>query len=146
MTQHTIESLRREISELDRFILELILKRFGFVEQIAKLKEDQELPTYDPEREKQLLQKIEQIALKLKDSEFATAAKEIFSQIMASSRALQDLKRGDKSHHFDPFGKYYCLKCEWNTPGIPGPPGSTHPTCSACHRFLVPQEAKPTSH
>ena len=135
-----IDSLRLEINQIDETLLKTFLRRFKLTEQVAEYKENKGLPTYDPEREKQHLFSLEKAADELGgESEFTTAIEEIFEQIMASSRALQDLKRGKKSYKFDPEGKYYCRRCGWNTPGEPGHPGSTRPICSACKKPLVPR-------
>ena len=135
----TITSLRLRINGINNALLTIFFERFKLTEKVAKYKHSKGLPTYDPERERQILSDLERDAREVGGIAFATAMREIFQKIMASSRALQDIERGKQPYHFDAFGKYYCNRCDWKTPGIPGPLGSTGPICPRCKEFLIPQ-------
>ena len=57
-----LEDLRRKIDKIDVEILALISKRLSIARGIAEVKKKNNLPIYDPEREKKLLQKIAQLS------------------------------------------------------------------------------------
>jgi chorismate mutase len=55
----TLGDLRRRIDELDRKLVELLNERSKCALQIGKLKQEQHLPLYQPDREKEVLQNAE---------------------------------------------------------------------------------------
>ncbi|HET8965567.1 MAG TPA: chorismate mutase [Candidatus Acidoferrum sp.] len=55
----TLADLRRRIDELDRKLVELLNERSKCALEIGKLKQEQHLPLYQPDREKEVLQNAE---------------------------------------------------------------------------------------
>jgi Chorismate mutase len=55
----TLADLRRQIDELDRKLVELLNERSKCALEIGKLKQEQHLPLYQPDREKEVLQNAE---------------------------------------------------------------------------------------
>ncbi len=55
-----LEDWRRRIDEIDRKLVELLNERSHCALEIGKLKQAANLPLYQPEREKQVLQNAEQ--------------------------------------------------------------------------------------
>jgi chorismate mutase len=52
----TLESLRLQIEEVDRAIINFLKQRSEISKQIGRLKRDQDLPIFDPLREAQYLE------------------------------------------------------------------------------------------
>jgi chorismate mutase/prephenate dehydratase len=59
MDSISLDTLRREIDALDDDILSLLERRADLAERIAAAKRDRDLATYDPERERAVLQRLE---------------------------------------------------------------------------------------
>jgi len=55
----SLAGLRRRIDELDRKLVELLNERSKCALEIGKLKQEQHLPLYQPDREKEVLQNAE---------------------------------------------------------------------------------------
>jgi len=55
----SLADLRRRIDELDRKLVELLNERSKCALEIGKLKQEQHLPLYQPDREKEVLQNAE---------------------------------------------------------------------------------------
>lgn len=57
---NTLADLRRRIDELDRQLVKLLNERSRCALEIGKLKQEQHLPLYQPDREKEVLQNAEE--------------------------------------------------------------------------------------
>jgi len=55
----SLADLRRQIDELDRKLVKLLNERSKCALEIGKLKQEQHLPLYQPDREKEVLQNAE---------------------------------------------------------------------------------------
>ena len=53
-----LQELRRQVSQIDRDILNLLNQRQKLVQEIGKIKKQQQLPIRDLKREEQVLQKL----------------------------------------------------------------------------------------
>ena len=53
-----LDDHRKRIDELDDQILKLLDERAGVVSDVARAKREANLPTYDPERERQVLDRL----------------------------------------------------------------------------------------
>ena len=81
-----IDSARVQINEIDKEIVSYLEKRFNLVLQIGKYKKESNLPVYDEEREKIV---IENCIRFLNNKEYAKCIEDIYKQIMESSKELQ---------------------------------------------------------
>ena len=85
----TIEQARQQINEQDDIILKAFLKRMEAAKEIARNKEEQGLPTYVPEREKEILISVrEKTPVELQDYSQA-----LFEKLMELSRKYQREKK-----------------------------------------------------
>ncbi len=81
-----LEELRKEISELDQKIVELLDKRIGIAKEIGLTKEKLGLPIIDPEREQIVYKELNSKKLThITEEQIST----IYKNIIASSRAAQ---------------------------------------------------------
>lgn len=81
-----LDSARIQINEIDKEIVLCLEKRFNLVLQIGKYKKENNLPVYDEEREKNV---IENCINFLNNKEYAKYIEDIYNQIMESSKELQ---------------------------------------------------------
>ncbi|HBV67053.1 MAG TPA: chorismate mutase [Clostridiales bacterium] len=81
-----LNNARIEINRIDREIVLLLEKRFDFVAKIGKFKKENNLPVYDPEREKIV---ISNCISYLNNKEYSKAIKDVYRQIMDSSKELE---------------------------------------------------------
>ena len=88
-----MNELRRQIDETDAQIVRLYRQRMDIVSQIGAYKREHGLPVYDSERERQLLNKMGDMA----GEEFESGVRALFSMLMEQSRARQLLSSGKKS-------------------------------------------------
>lgn len=79
------ENIRSEIDALDDKLVELYLKRFELVKEIAKYKEENNVPVSDPAREREILKRV---ALKA-GPEFENEVAMLFYDIFSLSRAKE---------------------------------------------------------
>ena len=89
----TIEDWRKKIDELDLRLVELINKRAEAAREIGKLKNNTNLPIYEPEREKRILDNVKKANPgPLPDSEI----QHVFERIIDVMRKLQqqEIHRG----------------------------------------------------
>lgn len=91
MTEKTksLEEIRAEIDEMDRQMLDLFCGRMKRAAEVAAYKREHGLPTFRPEREREILDWAGETA----DPEFAEYARRFFDGIMALSREYQDTLR-----------------------------------------------------
>jgi len=85
-----LENLRKKIDEIDRKILELLNKRTEIVLEIKNLKQKLSSRTYSPERERKIILNLQKINKGPIPDE---ALKNIFTEIINASRALQEKTR-----------------------------------------------------
>ncbi len=81
-----LDSARIQINEIDKEIVLYLEKRFDLAMQIGKYKKENNLPVYDEEREKNV---IENCINFLNNKEYAKYIEDIYNQIMESSKELQ---------------------------------------------------------
>jgi len=82
----TIEDWRKKIDEMDLKIVELINQRAAAAREIGKLKNNTNLPIYEPEREKKILEAVKKANKgPLPDSE----VQHVFERIIDVMRKLQ---------------------------------------------------------
>lgn len=79
-------SIRKEIDEVDKKLLELFEHRMDLALQVAEYKKNNGLPVYDPIREEEKLNNLKNSVI---NKENTDAVIELFSQIMAISRRAQ---------------------------------------------------------
>jgi chorismate mutase len=89
-----LDELREEIDEYDKAIVELLNKRTFSAVLIGRVKKALKLPTYSPEREKDISEKINSY---LEEPLTKSALQRIYERIIDEARALQkeELIRGD---------------------------------------------------
>lgn len=80
----SLDVLRKEIDAIDKQLCDLIEKRMDCSLKVAEIKRAENLPIYHPEREKQILDKVEATS-----EEMGQYIRNIYQSIMSNSRALQ---------------------------------------------------------
>ncbi|MCX8103121.1 MAG: chorismate mutase [Candidatus Bipolaricaulota bacterium] len=83
----SLEQWRQQIDEIDERLLELLNERAALALQIGRAKRARGLPIYSQEREAQILQRLCALNRGPLDEQ---AIRQIFSQIFAESRRLQE--------------------------------------------------------
>jgi chorismate mutase/prephenate dehydratase len=86
MTSPTLDDLRKLIDEIDDRILELLDDRARVVAGVARAKRASNLPTYDPDRERMILDRLAQRAGGFP----AEAIRAVYREIMSACLALQE--------------------------------------------------------
>ncbi len=81
-----LKDIREEIDTIDKELYELFCKRLSLSEEVAEYKAKTGKPVFDPDREKQKLDKISEWC---QDSFMEQAARELFSLIMSISKKKQ---------------------------------------------------------
>jgi chorismate mutase/prephenate dehydratase len=81
-----LDDHRKRIDELDDQILKLLDERARVVSDIARSKRDANIPTYDPERERQVLDRLASRANRFP----AAAIRAVYREVMSASLALQE--------------------------------------------------------
>lgn len=87
-----LKALRVELDKADAEIEKNFVKRMEISAKIAEYKIANNLPTYDPEREKIVLEKHANNVPK----EFSEYVKDLWTNLMRISKEYQNLKRGTK--------------------------------------------------
>ena len=80
-----IEELRNEIDGIDKELVELFVKRMNVTAQVAEAQRESGKPVYDPGRERQLLQKVSDLA----GEEMESQTRILYHLILSLSRAYQ---------------------------------------------------------
>ncbi len=88
-----LEKLRTQIDEIDAEMVELYKKRLDIADQIGAWKRENNLPVYDSERERRLLNKVGEQA----GDRHENGVRAMFSLLMDQSRTQQLLAGGCKS-------------------------------------------------
>lgn len=86
MTIPELEELRRAIDEVDQKLLELVAERVRLVLRVGDVKRARDLPVYDPERERQVLERLAAAAPEPLDG---TTVRRIFERLIDESRRLE---------------------------------------------------------
>jgi chorismate mutase/prephenate dehydratase len=81
-----LDDLRKRINELDDDILKLLEERARVVGDVASAKRETNLPTYDPERERQVLDRLAARAGRFP----AEAVRAVYREVMSACLALQE--------------------------------------------------------
>jgi monofunctional chorismate mutase len=84
---NSIEELRKEVDSLDIQIIQLMEKRLSISSQIGKIKQDLNLPTYTPEREEVIKNRISEL---VEDEKKKNRILKIYESILNESRAVQN--------------------------------------------------------
>ena len=80
----TLEELRGEIDKIDGDLLSLFLRRMECAEKVARYKLSHQIPVYNAEREREILDRTQQ-----KGGKYGGDARQLFSSLMAMSREVQ---------------------------------------------------------
>ena len=80
-----LENLRNEIDQIDRELVKLFVQRMQISEQVADIKKDQNLPIYVPARERDILQKVADLA----GPNMANYTRVLYSMMFELSRSYQ---------------------------------------------------------
>ena len=88
-----LQELREEINGIDREIVDLYRRRLETAEAIGAWKRENGVPVYDPGRERQLLDRVAEMA----GEEHENGVRALFSFLIAQSRTRQLLDEGKRS-------------------------------------------------
>ncbi len=80
-----LENIRNRIDEIDKQLVNLFIERMNCSKEVADYKFQHSLPIYDEIREKQLIDKIRNIA----GDEYAAQAEKLYKFILEMSKQLQ---------------------------------------------------------
>ncbi len=86
MSKENLINLRKEIDEIDRDLLDLIVKRFECAIQIAIIKDSEGIALYDPDREAAILR---QLSVRLGENESIFEIVSVFESLLALSKKAQ---------------------------------------------------------
>ncbi len=87
----SLDQLRLEINEIDEKLLPLIIKRMELSKEIAMVKEQTGVPTFDDRREAAILERV-----KYKAGAYSEEAAELYEEIMRYSKKYQDRIREER--------------------------------------------------
>jgi chorismate mutase/prephenate dehydratase len=82
----SLDDPRKRIDDLDDRILRLLEERAGIIADVASAKRAANLPTYDPDRERQVLDRLAQRAGRFP----AAAIRAVYREVMSACLALQE--------------------------------------------------------
>ncbi|MCL2448280.1 MAG: prephenate dehydratase [Polyangiaceae bacterium] len=82
----SLDDLRKRIDDLDEGILKLLEDRASVMNDVARAKREANLPTYDPERERQLLDRLSARAGRFP----ADAIRAVYREVISACLALQE--------------------------------------------------------
>ncbi len=82
--QEQLLPIREQIDAIDAQLLPLFLQRMQCTEHVAKIKMEHGIPVFAPQREKEILDRVQQ-----KAGEYGPSARAFYQSIMAISRARQ---------------------------------------------------------
>ena len=88
-----LESLRNEIDQIDNELVNLFIKRMHIAEQVAKIKKEQHLPIYVPAREREILQKVADLA----GADMANYTRVLYSMLFELSRSYQSKRNTEQT-------------------------------------------------
>jgi chorismate mutase len=81
-----LEELRRAIDEVDKKILDLVAERVRLVLRVGDVKRERQMPVYDPERERKILDRLASQAPAPLDG---TTVRRIFERLIDEARRLE---------------------------------------------------------
>ncbi|AVQ16990.1 putative chorismate mutase [Fusobacterium gonidiaformans 3-1-5R] len=81
-----LEEYRKQMSEIDQKIASLFLTRMDLSIQIGNYKKEKNIPIYQEEREKIVLENIKKLTLKKKEQEYL---EDFFLYLMSKSKEVQ---------------------------------------------------------
>jgi chorismate mutase-like protein len=84
---------RDQIDEIDRRLVELLNERTKIVEKLGRVKEELEMPIYEPKREDEVFQNVSSANRGPLPSD---ALKRLFERIVDEMRSLQRMKRENR--------------------------------------------------
>lgn len=82
---YLLSNLRSRIDEIDQELLELILKRFDLVDQVADVKKVSKIPVFVPGREDEILDNI----VSKVDPKYSQYVRDLFTSILDISKRYQ---------------------------------------------------------
>ena len=85
----TIEELRKRIDVIDDQLVRLLNVRVACAVEIGRIKHDQGVPIYQPDREKQVLELVRASAVQLAGPLNADAVVRIFERVMDEARRCE---------------------------------------------------------
>jgi len=85
--QITLEELRKHIDAVDTLLIKCLAKRQDIVLQIAKIKKQENLPIFCPEREKELME--ERVEIGIQCGINPSLIETVFRSILAESKNIQ---------------------------------------------------------
>ena len=106
-----LETLRKEIDTLDRELVSLFLKRMNCSAQVAAYKRENNLPVFDPARERALLSRLSELAGEENEEDIRT----LYATILDLSRSRQHRLLDSKS----PFSEEILRAMEETSPLFP---------------------------
>ena len=83
-----IDDWRKKIDELDAQLVELLNRRSACAAEIGKLKQKDGQPIYSPEREREILERVQQLNLGPLGND---ALKRLFERILDEARVVEKL-------------------------------------------------------
>jgi len=86
-----LENLRTEIDKIDEDLIELFIKRMNISLEVAEYKKANNLPVLNPEREREILNKVSSVVSEKAGDELDNYARVFFSTLLNVSRSRQDL-------------------------------------------------------
>ena len=89
----SIEDWRRKIDEIDRKLVELFNQRTQCAIEIGKIKHSENLRVYDPEREREILRRIQQVNAGPLDDE---GLQRLFERVIDECRRIERIEREKK--------------------------------------------------
>ena len=87
MTTYTLDDLRRDIDRVDEVLVRLLNERARCVCEVGRLKKEQGLDVYQPDREKEVLAHVRSIAAEAPLG--AEAIAQLFERIIDEARRLE---------------------------------------------------------
>ena len=88
-----LENLRNEIDQIDHELVDLFVKRMCLAEQVADIKKTQHLPIFVPAREREILQKVADLA----GPNMANYTRVLYSLLFELSRSYQSKRNTDQT-------------------------------------------------
>jgi len=86
-----LDDLRHEIDAIDEELVELFIKRMGLSLKVAEYKKENHLPVLNPEREREILNKVSDKVSAKAGAELDAYAKTFFNTLFDVSRSYQKL-------------------------------------------------------
>lgn len=85
-----LEKPRAEINQIDAEILKLLERRYACVDEVVRIKQENDLPTLDVSREVEVIARLGEMA---EQEAYKEAILETFQSMMDISRAYQEKKK-----------------------------------------------------